>query len=66
MGTLINHHAMYRQSGERAGRALSRKDYTLCQRECDWFRRALAREPADRRAEVQEVWDTAYKAVAGP
>ena len=57
---------MYRQSGERAGRALSKKDYALWKRECDWFNRALAMEPADRRTEVQDVWNVAYKAATGP
>ncbi len=58
--TFLNRLETYRDAGQKAGKAQSRKDYRLRSFHCDWLRRALALESQPYRDEAHAAFDEAY------
>jgi hypothetical protein len=56
----LNSDEVYRQSGERAGKAATHQDWGMVNHQQKWFRKACRLEDEDVARRVRKIWDDAY------
>ena len=62
----MNDIEIYRDCGNKAGKAARRKDMATARFHQAWFNRAVAMEPEEKRSDCRKAFSDAYREEAAP